>query len=145
MIMTYFRYGYDPWMIGLSVASLIPGVVGLAMGNAQNGTTSTIPFWLLTVYVILLVVMFLTSCFILNDARKETSLKSPLVRVSLLTMLLYVVAGIVLEVLYLSTISFALGLVSTLSLAIMSIAQKNWISLGVEALVCLAIIWIWCF
>ena len=127
--MTYFRYGYDPWMIGLSMASLIPGVVGLAMGNAQNGPTSNIPFWLLTIYVVLIVVMFLTSCFILNDARKETSLKSPLVWVSLLMMLLYVVAGIALEVLHLSTISFALSLLSTLSIALMAIARKNWIAL----------------
>lgn len=132
--MTYFRYGYDPWMIGLSVASLIPGVVGLAMGNAQNGPTSTIPFWLLTIFVILLVVMFLTSCFILNDARKEVSLKSAMTVLSLSLMIVYSVTGIIFDVLKFDTASFVLGLVSISSFEIMTIKVKNWIALGFQVM-----------
>ncbi len=86
--------------------------------------------------------MFLTSCFILNDARKETSLKSPLVWASLLTMVLYVVAGVVLEVLHLSTIGFALSLLSTLSIALMAIARKNWIALAIYSIFGIFGVWL---
>lgn len=130
--MAYFRYGYDPWMIGLSLASLVPGIVGMAMGNAPNGPTSTAPFGLLTVYVVLLLVMFLTSCFILNDARNEVSLKSPLAVISLGLMAIYIVLALIPELLNLSTISFALGFLSVLSLAFMAVTRKNWISLIFE-------------
>lgn len=129
--MSYFRYGYDPWMIAISVLSAIPGIVGLAIGGDTKNAGPDLPFWLLTVYIVLLIAMYLTSCFILNEAKKdENPARSPLTIASISLMVVYLVVALSVSGLDAPMLSFGLGMAATISLSLMAVERTNWISLG---------------
>ena len=68
----YFRYGYDPWMIGMTIVILIVEALGFFLGGENTyDPFANIPFWLLTLYIISMIAMFLTACFIKNNAFQE--------------------------------------------------------------------------
>lgn len=85
----YFRYGYDPWMLGMTIVILIVEALGFFLGGeSAYDPFANIPFWLLTLYIISMIAMFLTACFIINYKNtKVTNLtKSSLLFAALITL-----------------------------------------------------------
>ncbi len=126
----YLRYGYDPWMIGMTIVILIVEALGFFLGgkNAYD-PFSNIPFWLLTLYIIAMIAMFLTACFIKNDALQSEKefYKSPLTIVAIILFMVAIILGIVFEFI-MPTASFYPTIPLTISIGIMGITRKNWIS-----------------
>ena len=126
----YFRYGYDPWMIGMTIVILIVEALGFFLGgeNAYD-PFANIPFWLLTLYIIAMIAMFLTACFIKNDALQSEKefYKSPLTIVAIVLFMVAIILGIVFEFV-MPTASFYPTIPLTISIGIMGITRKNWIS-----------------
>lgn len=126
----YFRYGYDPWMIGMTIVILIVEALGFFLGgeNAYD-PFANIPFWLLTLYIIAMIAMFLTACFIKNDALQSEKefYKSPLTIVAIVLFMVAIILGIVFEFI-MPTASFYPTIPLTISIGIMGITRKNWIS-----------------
>ena len=126
----YFRYGYDPWMIGMTIVILIVEALGFFLGgeNAYD-PFANIPFWLLTLYIVSMIAMFLTACFIKNDALQSEKefYKSPLTIVTIVLFMVAIILGIVFEFV-MPTASFYPTIPLTISIGIMGITRKNWIS-----------------
>lgn len=132
----YFRYGYDPWMIGMTIVILVVEALGFFLGgeNAYD-PFANIPFWLLTLYIIAMIAMFLTACLIKNDASEDgkSFYKSPLALTSGGILAIALIGGLILSLLY-PKIAFVTGLFIPISLGLMAVVRKNWISLGFETI-----------
>lgn len=128
---TYFRYGYDPWMIGMTVIILIAEALGFFLGGGSDyNPFAHIPFWLLTLYIVSMLAMFLTACFIRNDAFQDEKAfyKSPLTFVAIGILVLAIVAETILGAVY-PQATFIPVFFLTISYGITAVLRKNWIAL----------------
>lgn len=127
----HFRYGYDPWMIGMTIVILIVEALGFFLGeeNAYDPFAS-IPFWLLTLYIIAMIAMFLTACFIKNDAfrNERTFYKSPFALTSIVVLGISLIIGLILKAFFPEGVLFSVVFIP-ISIGLMAFARKNWISL----------------
>ena len=128
---SYFRYGYDPWMIGMTIVILIAEALGFFLGGESSyDPFAHLPFWLLTLYVVSMIAMFLTACFITNDASENNDCfyKSPLTLTSIGILAVGLIVGLILN-LTVPTIAFFIVPFIPISFGLMAVARKNWIAL----------------
>lgn len=126
----YFRYGYDPWMIGMTIVILIVEALGFFLGGENTyDPFANIPFWLLPLYIIAMIAMFLTACFIKNDAFQEERgfYKSPLSIASIIFLLLVFILGTIFRLVY-PKAAFYISLLLPISIGIAVLRKKNWIA-----------------
>ena len=133
---SYFRYGYDPWMIGMTIVILIAEALGFFLGGESSyDPFAHLPFWLLTLYVVSMIAMFLTACFITNDALQNDDrfYKSPVMLVAVALLIFGILLGAIFEA-CLPSASLFVAMLIPISLGVMAVARKNWISLVFEIL-----------
>ena len=129
---TYFRYGYDPWMIGMTIIVLIAEALGYFLGGESDyDPFAHIPFWLLTLYIVSMLAMFLTACFIKNDAFQDEKIfyKSSLTFVAIGILILALVTEAILGAIC-PEAAFIPVLFLTISYGIAAVLRKNWIALS---------------
>ena len=132
----YLRYGYDPWMIGMTIVILIVEALGFFLGgeNAYD-PFANIPFWLLTLYIIAMIAMFLTASFIVNEGNSQQwkGYKLTFRYISIAIFVCTVICEIILIFVYPEGYIIA-SLGFPISLACMGIARSNWTCLPLAIL-----------
>ena len=133
----YFRYGYDSWMIGMTIVILIVEALGFFLGgeNAYD-PFANIPFWLLTLYIISMIAMFRTACFIVNEGNSQQwkgyKLTSRYISTAIFACTVICEIIIIIFVYPEGYIIASLGF--PISLAFMGIARINWTCLPLAIL-----------
>lgn len=98
----HFRYGYDPWMIGMTIVILIVEASGFFLsGETAYDPFANISFWLLTLYIISMIAMFLSACFIKNEAfqNERAFYKSPFNVLVIVILIVTLVIGAIFQML----------------------------------------------
>ena len=144
----YFWYGYDPCMIGMTIVILIVEALGFFLcGESAYDPFADIPFWLLTLYIISMIAMFLTACFIKNDAVQDEKCfyKSPFNLLAIGILVLALILAATLKNIS-ALLSFCFTLLIPISLGISTIGRKNWIAfifclstISIQLVICISL------
>ena len=115
----------------MTIVILIVEALGYFLGgeNAYD-PFANIPFWLMTLYIISMIAMFLTACFIKNDAfqNERAFYKSLFNIVAMVILIMALVIGAILKALSPQVI-FIIPILLTISFGITTALRKNWIAL----------------